>query len=391
MLRRHLLISGTGLLLGPAARLLAACGEEAPAADALYSRVLAAYRGSLPVDQIEALAEEDPGPALYLGPKTPGEWGVARLFASLPDGAHEELRRRGYLKWSAHALPQTQRGWLQERIRQLERRGEGPFPLEGKAASLTGFARVELEGLSGPQYAWWIAHPQAKRAQWLTLVRVFRILTQEYSEANHQRLEEIAGLPETTPIPRGAWQKVKDPPVPRPSEAEKPPTLMDETYYRRVVRAYRGSLNREERELLAASDPLIEKRLKMTDPADRALNQLFGRLKEEEHLTLLTTGKLLLRPHELSRERRQQMEVIVARLNAQSREGGLGELYDLVPYGRTIAGFSILFIPEVEKPVLSWWIRSPLSPTPAWITLINGEAVKAPQYYRTHLEQLRPD
>jgi hypothetical protein len=54
-------------------------------------------------------------------------------------------------------------------------------------------------------------------------------------------------------------------------------------------------------------------------------------------------------------------------------------------------GFSIVMVPDVEKPALSWWIKSQAAPTPAWVTLINGEAVKAPLYFRTHLEQLRPD
>lgn len=384
MHRRHFLKSAALLAAGAG---LPASAQQ-PAADALYARVLAAYRGAVGADQIEVLAEQDPGPALYLGPQTPGEWGIARLFAALPDAAHEELRRGGYLKWKVSALPDTQRGWLHERIRQLERRGEGPFPPD---SSLTGFARVELEGLDGPQYAWWISHPRARRPQWLTVVRVVRTLTLDYSEANQARLREIEPLPETAPIPRGAWQKVKDPPLPKPMQAEKPPTLMEEKLYWRVVKAYRGDLGRGERDLLAAADPLVGRRLKMTDPADRALNQLFGRLKEAQHLELLTTGKLLLRPHELSKEQLRLAQAVVDRLNQQSREGGLGDAYDVVPYGRTVMGFAILTVPEVEKPVLSWWIRSPLSPTPVWTTLINGEAVKAPLYYRAHLEQLRPD
>src|SRR4051794_35986947 len=66
--------------------------------DALYAEVLKAYRGLTPADQIAALAEKDPGPALYLSEKTPGEWAVTRLFAALPDSAHSTLRRAGYLK-----------------------------------------------------------------------------------------------------------------------------------------------------------------------------------------------------------------------------------------------------------------------------------------------------
>ena len=31
------------------------------------------------------MAELDPGPSLYLGPNTPAEGGICRLFAALPD------------------------------------------------------------------------------------------------------------------------------------------------------------------------------------------------------------------------------------------------------------------------------------------------------------------
>lgn len=359
--------------------------------DAHYARVLRAYRGDLPAAEIQALAETDPGPLLYLGPKVPGEWGIARLFASLPDRVHADLRARGYLKWRAADLPERQRSWLQERVRQLERAGYGPFPLAGKDSALVGFARVELPGLEGPQYSWFITHPGAKQAGWLTLVRAVRTLTPEYEEAHAARLKEVEKLPETARIPSGDWQRVKDPPVPKKEEEAHAEARMDEALYWRVVKAYRGDLKPAERSLLAASDPLIARRLKMTEAADRNLNLLLGKLKDEQHQQLLFTGKLLLRPAELSKEQRRLLEPVIERLNAESRAGGLGDAYDLIPYGRTIIGFSILTIPEAEKPCLTWWIRSPLAPTPSWVTLVNGEAVKAPLYYRTHLEQLRPD
>jgi hypothetical protein len=38
--------------------------------------------------------------------------------------------------------------------------------------------------------------------------------------------------------------------------------------------------------------------------------------------------------------------------------------------------------------MVSWGIRSPFSPTPAWVPLVNGQARNSPLYYRAHLEQL---
>lgn len=379
------------LLLAPALALLWSVSALAQAEDAHYAKVLQAYRGELPAAELPALAEADPAPVLYVGPKVPGEWGVVRLFASMPERAHAELRARGYLKWRASDLPERQRAWVQERVRQLERRGEGPYPLTGKEASLVGFARVELEGLDGPQYSWFIVHPEAKSPSWLTVVRAVRTLTLEYEEAHAARLQELRNLPETPPIPSGEWLRLKEPPVPKEPEEEKPAPMMEEALFWRAVKAYRGDLKAGERNLLAASDPLIGRRLKMTEAADRNLNLFFGRLKKEQHEALLYTGKLLIRPHELTKEQRRLLGPVIERLNAESRAGGLGNAFDLIPYGRTIIGFSILNVPEAEKPCLTWWIRGPVAPNPSWVTLINGEAVKAPLYYRVHLEQLRPD
>jgi hypothetical protein len=359
--------------------------------DAHYADVLKAYRGQTPAEKVTALAETDPGPALYLGDKTPGEWGIARLFASLPNSAHATLQREGYLKWRATSLPDTQRQWLLARTQQVEKRGEGPYPLTGKDAATFGFARVEFTGLDGPQYSFWINSPAAKAPSFLTVVRVVHTLTLEYEEAHAARLKELEKLPETPPIPAGDWLRVKEPPAPTKPAVERPKTLMDEAFYWKVVKAYKGDLKSDQRELLGAGDPLIRKRLGMTDPADRSLNLLFAKLKEEQHMALLVTGKVLLRPAELTKDQRRLLEPVIARMNAQSRESGLGDVYDLIPYGRTIMGFSIVMVPDVEKPALSWWIKSQAAPTPAWVTLINGEAVKAPLYFRTHLEQLRPD
>jgi hypothetical protein len=379
--RRQVIVAGLALPT-------ATWAQEAEA-DPLYARTLSAYRGALNAAEIEAHAAEDPGPALYLGEKTPGETGVARLFAALPDAAHAELRRRGYLKWPLGALPETQRGWLRERLRQFERRGDGPYPADGADPAHTGFMRVELEDLEGPQYAWWIAHPKARRDNWQTLVRVVRILAPGYDTANRERLKEVAALPETAPIARGAWLRVKEPPPAPPVKEPPPEPLMDEKLFRSAVKAYRGDLGGEARVLLGAADPLIGRRLKLTDPADLGPQRLFGRLKAEQLDQILYSGRLTLRTHDLTRDQLRPLEPTVARLNTQTRDLGLGDAYALIPYGPTTFGFALVLVPEVPRPALSWWIRSPVAPTPAWVTLINDAALKAPLYFQAHLEQLR--
>jgi hypothetical protein len=127
----------------------------------------------------------------------------------------------------------------------------------------------------------------------------------------------------------------------------------------------------------------------MTDPADTGVQLFFARLKEDQHRELFTYGKLLFRTDELSNAQRKLLEPVIDRLNRQSREGGLGEVYTLIPFAPTLIGISVVLVPDVPKPVVSWWLRSPLAPTPSWVTLLNGDAVTAPLYYRAHLEQLR--
>jgi hypothetical protein len=51
-------------------------------------------------------------------------------------------------------------------------------------------------------------------------------------------------------------------------------------------------------------------------------------------------------------------------------------------------GITLVRIPGVEQPCVSWWMASRAAPTPVWITLTNAEALKSPHYYSAHVEQL---
>lgn len=355
-------------------------------ADAGYSAVLQAYRGELTEEQIEALGERDPAPALYLSPKNPGERAATRFFASLPDDAHDQLQKTGYLKWRVDRLPKEQRGWVREAVRTLEARREGPFPLTGKEPAFTGFARIRVEGLEQPQYCWWVAADGVPPA-WFTLVRALGLLTQEYAKSYQEQLPTVVAQPESEAIPAGRWLKVRE--IPQKPKREPEPTapaLVDEKYYWSVVRAYRGQLGKEEQRLLTDEDPLLGSRLRSKDPATRNLNELFAKLTEEEHRTLLTTGRLVWGETDLSKPQRKLVDAVLRDLN--ERTGGGMDLYLLSAALATRTGFALVQVPGAANPVISWWVSTPSVPHPAWVPLTNDAAVKSPGYYRAHLEQL---
>lgn len=352
-------------------------------ADAGYGSALQAYRGELTEAQIEILGESDPAPVLYLSPQNPGERAAARFFASLPDAAHEQLQKDGYLKWRVDHLPKEQQGWVREAVRTLEARREGPFPLTGKEPASTGFARIRVEGLDQPQYCWWVAAGDAKPG-WVTLVRALGILTREYADAYREQLPAAAAQPESEAIPGGKWLKVRDTPrKPDPEPAAAP--LVDEKYYWSVVRAYRNQLGKDERQSLTGQDRLLSERLRSSDVATRAMNELFAKLTDEQHRTLLTTGRLVWAEGDLTRPQRKLVDVVLRDLN--ERTGGMDQ-YLLSAALATRTGFALVQVPDVAAPVISWWVSTPSVPHPAWVPLANEAAVKAPGYYRAHLEQL---
>lgn len=352
--------------------------------DAGYFAVLQAYRGELTEEQIEALGESDPAPALYLSPQNPGERAATRFFGSLPDAAHQQLQKAGYLKWRVDQLPKEQRGWVKTAVQAMEARRLGPFPLGGKDAATTGFARIQVPGLTQPQYCWWVAAEGASPG-WVTVVRALGLLTQEYAKAYEEQLPALVSQPESESIPSAQWRKVRETPR-KPTPVVAAPTLVDEKYYWCIVRAYRGQLGKDELRSLTGTERMLGERLQSRDAATRALNELFAKLPEEQHRTLLTTGRLVWGEADLSKPQRKLVDTILRDLN--ERTGGGMDLYLLSPAFNTRTGFALVQVPDVATPVVSWWVNSSAVPHPAWIPLANDAAVKAPGYYRAHLEQL---
>lgn len=353
-------------------------------ADAGYAAVLQAYRGELTEEQIEALGERDPAPALYLSPQNPGERAATRFFGSLPDGAHAQLQSTGYLKWRVDRLPKEQRGWVKEAAQTLEGRRQGPFPLNGKKPATTGFARIQVAGLEQPQYCWWIAS-EGVRPGWVTVVRALGLLTRDYSEAYREQLPAFVDKPETESIPSNRWLKIRETPR-KPPPAPPMPVLADEKYYWSVVRAYRGQLAKDELRTLTDQDRVLSDRLKSNDPAGRAVNELFAKLTDEQYRALLSTGRLIWADGDLTRAQRKLVDTVLRDLN--ERTGGGMDLYLLSPAFATRVGFALVHVPDTANPVISWWVNSPSVPHPSWIPLANEAAVKAAGYYRAHLEQL---
>lgn len=384
------------VLTAPLARTeeLAAPPTEPPAAtapdeDPLYTQVLQAYRGQLTPELRARVDQADPGPALYLESRSIGLRNVARFFAALPNAAHTKLQREGYLKWRVDALPPAQRDLLKEEVAELQKRGEGPFPLVGKdpaTLSQTGFVRVELEGTDVPQYSWWISAPGARRDTWVTLVHAFGLLLKVHSDAHRERLAEILKEPDSPPIPASDWIAVRE--LPKP-EVPPEPVVENEKYFEEVVAAYEGKLRGEALATLTASDALLARRLRSSNSTDRAIQRLLTRLTEKERQTLLTTGVLTLFPHSMTRAQRSLMEPVIRSFNEQARQGGAaGDVYTLIPRAGTRLGFALVEVPGADHPALSWWLRSPAALNPTWITLANEAATRAPGYYRAHLTVL---
>jgi hypothetical protein len=256
--------------------------------------------------------------------------------------------------------------------------------LSGKEPVTTGFARIDVAGLEQPQYCWWIS-AEGVRPGWVTVVRALGLLTQEYSEAYRTQLPGLVDKPETEPVPTNRWLKIREtprkPPPPPPA-----PVLADEKYYWSVVRAYRGQLDKDELRTLTDHDRVLSDRLKSGDAPSRAVNELFAKLTDEQHRALLATGRLVWADGDLTKAQRKLLDLILRDLN--ERTGGGMDLYLLSPAFATRTGFALVHVPEVANPVISWWVSSPSVPHPSWIPLVNEPAVKAPGYYRAHLEQL---
>ena len=378
-------------------------------AETQYLLALKAYRGELTTEQLEVLEATDPGPSIYFGSNRPSERALIRLFATLPDEAHARLRRDGVLKWKVAALPETQRGWIGELATYLEGLGEGPYPVAGRKADKrpnkppleltekadpnateTGFVRVDVPGQELPCYSWWISAPGAKRAAWLTVVNAVNLATREWQVAHRERLAEIERSPDSPPIAPNEWPKYREPK--RSSKrgdrapAANAPRFFSDTVYEAAQKVYRGRRGAAELAALKAMDPDLDTRLKSKDALANAARTLFARLSDKEHQTLRADGLLRWYSQDLSKDQLRILEPVIEELNRRAAESGEGDLvYSLLKYSGTCTGFSILEIPGVEGPVLSWWVRSNRALNPTWVTLINTAAAKEPAYYRAHL------
>ncbi|MGV3723537.1 MAG: hypothetical protein ACO1SX_21790 [Actinomycetota bacterium] len=357
--------------------------QEAAPADPHYAKVVKAYRGELTHDEIDELAEDDPAPGLYLSEKTPAERAAARFFGSLPDEAHETLRKTGVLKWQVDHLPSEQRGWVRDAAKRLEARREGPFPMQGKSLATTGFARIEMEGEPLPQYCWWISAEGARRPAWVTLVRAIGLLTREYSNAYLAQLPDLITVPESPPIAAKRWVKVRTTP-PRPAPAVATAPIPGAEFFWDVVKAYRRKLGKDPLKKLTEGDPLLTGRLKSAEAPTRALNELFAKLTDEELEALLSRGVLSWSIGDLTKPRIKLLDTILRDLNTRSG----AEPYLLSPAIAARTGFAVVRVPEVEDPVISWWVSSPNAAYPAWIPLVNQQGVMATGYHRSHLGQI---
>lgn len=376
---------GKALPVAPASGPMAS--ERRTVEDAHYGRIVKAYRGELSHDEVVRLTEEDPTPAIHLGPSRELR-NLVRVFASLPDSSHEELRRKGLLKWRLEDLPRQQRRWIADLLKRFESEGDGPF----RSGVHTGFMRVvvvDAEGEETTVYSWWVTGEKAIRPLWIPLVRANGLGGGAFTMAHAVRVQELRTAETDKPVPDRLWLKIPEPARLDTTAVavEEAQTALEQEFWM-LVHAYQGRLKREQLAKLIAADPVIERRLRKPDALDRAINQFFSRLDKKEHAALIDTGRIEWPVRDLTPAQRRLLLPVIDELNRLAVEAGNIPPYSLAgPFG-CMVGFALVQVPGIEKPVLSWWARSPIAPVPAWFSLHNGAAVKAPGYYRAHLEQL---
>jgi hypothetical protein len=209
---------------------------------------------------------------------------------------------------------------------------------------------------------------------------------QQHSDAHAERLAEIQGLADSEPIPAARWVSPRDL---KPIELPPDPTALVGKYYRDIVSAYRGDLKGAALAALTADDPLLAQRLRSSGPSDRAIHRLLTRLREADHRKLASTGMLALHPATLTKAQRALLEPVIQASNEQARQGGaMFDPYSLFPQSGTRFGFALVEVPDVERPALIWWMLSPASPNPTWVTLANQAATRAPGYQRAYFAAL---
>lgn len=352
--------------------------------DAHYERVLKVYRGQVSREEALLITEVDPAPSLFLG-QIPQLRNLARVFASLPDSAHAELRKTGFLKWKLDALPGEQRRWVSEMANRLTDGGEGPF----KSSVTTGFIGVPARDEDGHVYSWWIDADKAIRPVWFPLVRARGFGGEMQFQAHKQLLIDHRKTPVSETIPGREWLKFPEPPrLDIEVVAQEEAIAEFSREYALLIRAYQGKLNKEQLQSFVTTDPLLVQRIGSKEAHERALGAFFVRLSEAEHQKLRDEGRIQWTSGQLTPVQKRILTPLIQEMNRRAAEGGNPTPYSLEGPVGCIMGFTFVEVPKVEKLVLSWWIRSAGAPIPTWISLNNDAAVKAPGYYQAHLAQL---
>ncbi len=380
--RRALLMAALGSVMAPGS-----AAQQADGGDAHYRRVLMAYRRTLPAAEWEGLEEIDPAPILYRDLSAPAEHHLTRLMASLPDSAHRTLQAEGgYLKWEPEALPGPQLKLVEAAAHQAETRGLGTFPLKKGSGVSLGFAQVLLPDFADPCYAWFIARKSVTAPYWITLVRASGAALESSQSAHRERIEQILKKAASPPIPAREWlpipPPVRSPALPPPSDGKAAPV---QDGLKLIFEAYRGSLKGKELEALLEEDPLVGRRLKMSDPADLGLNRFVGRLGSKDLETLARQGTISWLAQQLLRDQRKELAPLMKRMERDALQSGGVVRLELDLASAVSVGLTRVPVEGATGPVLSFWVRAPGLLGAVWVTVSGGKVLGTPAYYDSHL------
>jgi Tol biopolymer transport system component len=156
----------------------------------------------------------------------------------------------------------------------------------------------------------------------------------------------------------------------------------------RVVRATKGELSNDERQIMLADQHPVFGQL--ADPQTKPIFELFASLTPAEHAQGRQAGYLKWKYADLPPARQQVYHDSLASTLEQTPVDTtpVKDMLSLEALERAEVGFANIDIPEKDARVCSWFILLPEYPSPIWVTIVNAKYRGTPEYYAAHNAQL---
>ena len=159
-----------------------------------------------------------------------------------------------------------------------------------------------------------------------------------------------------------------------------------------TLRAGRGELTEiEKKQLLQENHPILAQ---VGDPQAFKLVELFSRLPEADRQRLLNDSYVKWRMVDLDSETQQlsrEMIGIVLQVKANvpsPYEGSAAPEMSRSLMEQTEIGFAVVEIEKTKQKVVSWFAFGPKLTMPLWVTVVNSDASKSPDYVQAHMQRL---